>query len=102
MIRDLESDGQKLNTKQISDIAAAAQSTINRTLIKHILLACNKHKVNQVHIVGGVSANKDLRKNLAKELEKKSIQLIAPLKNIYCTDNAAMIGAAAYFSVTKM
>ena len=46
-------------------------------------------------IAGGVSANKYLRIEIGKVCEKYKAKLYIP-KMLYCTDNAAMIGAAAY------
>jgi N6-L-threonylcarbamoyladenine synthase len=49
-------------------------------------------------VAGGVSANSFLKKKLTEECEKNNIKLFMPeLK--YCTDNAAMIGACAYFEL---
>ena len=54
--------------------------------------------LKQLIVGGGVSANKGLRSALAKEI--KGVEVLIP-EFKYCTDNAAMIGAAAYFQVTK-
>ena len=58
-------------------------------------MAINEKKVHNLILAGGVSANKYLREEFAKLAEKENIKLsIPPIK--YCTDNAAMIGCAAY------
>ena len=54
-----------------------------------------KTKVKDLIIAGGVSANKHLRQETHKLAEKYQISLNIPDFK-YCTDNAAMIGAAAY------
>lgn len=102
LIRDLTSSDRDLTPEERADIAASAQRVINKALIKNILLATQKYEVKQVHVVGGVSANKELKSNLADALSKKDIPLLTPIKGIYSTDNAAMIGSAAYFAFTKV
>ncbi len=52
-----------------------------------------KIKILQISIVGGVAANQFIKKNLAKSLDKKNIDLLTPLKNM-TGDNAAMIAWA--------
>ncbi|MBU0766250.1 tRNA (adenosine(37)-N6)-threonylcarbamoyltransferase complex transferase subunit TsaD [Patescibacteria group bacterium] len=85
---------------QISDIAASYQNAICKHLVHRIDKAIKLHpEIKEVHLVGGVSANIHLR-TLTEEI-------ISPLplrvpKNIpYCTDNAAMIGAAAAFLIKE-
>ena len=48
-------------------------------------------------ISGGVAANTSLKEKLQKECDKLGVELFYPT-NIFCTDNAAMIGSAAYYN----
>ena len=48
-------------------------------------------------MAGGVAANKGLRERLTKECQDNNINLTIP-EIKYCTDNAAMIGAAGYYA----
>ena len=77
------------------DLASSFQTVAIDELIRKLSLALKKVNVNQVIIAGGVSANQYLRKKVAKLLENTNIKLLVP-SMIYCTDNGAMIGAAAY------
>ena len=58
-------------------------------------LAIKKYNVKNMIIAGGVSANKYLRQEIKKVTDKYGVDLSVP-SFVYCTDNAAMIGAAAY------
>ena len=77
------------------DLASSFQTVAIDELIRKLSLALKKVNVNQVIIAGGVSANQYSRKKVAKLLENTNIKLLVP-SMIYCTDNGAMIGAAAY------
>lgn len=77
------------------DLASSFQTVAIDELIRKLSLALKKVNVNQVIIAGGVSANQYLRKEVAKLLENTNIKLLVP-SMIYCSDNGAMIGAAAY------
>ena len=55
-------------------------------------------KVNTILVSGGVSANERLREKFKQISEKENIKVIFP-KLEYCTDNAAMIGCAAYYEL---
>lgn len=82
-----------------ADQAAAARETedaIVETLVAKTMVAATTHQPAAIALVGGVAANKQLRTKLADAAATMSLPLyIAPLP--YCTDNAAMIGAAATF-----
>ena len=51
-------------------------------------------------MAGGVSANSAIRKSLTEACEARGYELCIP-QMVYCTDNAAMIGAAAYYELLK-
>ncbi|HVW66800.1 MAG TPA: tRNA (adenosine(37)-N6)-threonylcarbamoyltransferase complex transferase subunit TsaD [Candidatus Peribacteraceae bacterium] len=82
---------------RINDVAASFQAAINLHLVERIKKALGKYPdVREVHIVGGVSANTELRK-LAQEVCGNGVTVRFPKTIRYCTDNAAMIASAAYF-----
>lgn len=82
-----------LNDTQRQDFAASFQRIAIETLVDKALLAYREFSPNSVVIAGGVAANQELRRQLAQALpipiEYAPMQL--------CTDNAAMIGALAYY-----
>lgn len=78
-----------------ADLACSFQTAAVDELKRKLDLALKNTNIKNVIIAGGVSANKYLRKELAMVCEKNNATLNLP-EFIYCTDNAAMIGAAAY------
>jgi N6-L-threonylcarbamoyladenine synthase len=86
----------------INNVCASFEQTVTEIFIKKIRRAISANpKVKAVHFVGGVSANNFLRKNLTKFLESQGRKLRVPSKLEYCTDNAAMIGSAAFWLYEK-
>ncbi len=83
-----------------ADVACSFQANAVNALIKNTIKAVNEYEVKTVTVGGGVGANGYLRENLKKECDKKGIKLVLPEK-IYCTDNAAMIGAEGYLQYLK-
>ncbi len=77
---------------RVSDVAASFQASVLDVLMHKIHKALNLYQVKQLVIVGGVAANKGLRKRLESI---HHIDVIVPPFD-YCTDNAIMIAAAAY------
>lgn len=97
LVRQLEQEGLTLdNATIVADIAAAFQRAIAEVLVHKTLDAAQHYGVRQVCICGGVSANAQLRTLAESECSRQGLPLyIPPL--FLCTDNAAMIGAAAYY-----
>ena len=85
--------GEEVNK---ADVAASFQKAIVDVLKTNVFLTCERRKVNKIAIAGGVASNSCLRETLIKEGEKRGIEILFPAP-ILCTDNAAMIGSAAYF-----
>ncbi len=74
-------------------VAKGFQDSVVEVLTEKTLRAAREYKVKQVIAAGGVSANKGLRTSLEQAFTKEGIPFyVPPLK--FCTDNAAMIGAA--------
>ena len=92
----INSKSDQFIKSNMNDLCASLQNTIVEILIDKIKKAYNKHDIPHFVICGGVSANSFLRHKL-KELEiSDNIYTYFP-KVSYSTDNAAMIGIAAYF-----
>ena len=88
--------------KFMKDVAASVQEAIVDTLVSKAIRAAAEFKVNTVILAGGVSANFELRQQMAETLKEKlpKVRLIEPPVK-YCTDNAAMIAAAGYFNAKR-
>ena len=85
--------GEEVNK---ADVAASFQKAIVDVLKTNVFLTCERKNVKKIAIAGGVASNSCLRETLIKEGEKRGIEILFPAP-ILCTDNAAMIGSAAYF-----
>lgn len=79
-----------------ADIAASFQKSVVDALLSRALLACEEYGMDKLAIAGGVASNSAIRSAFAENCEKKGIKFYHP-STIYCTDNAAMIGVAAYY-----
>lgn len=95
--RELKKDPQFIERHK-SDLCASVQHTIVATLMQKLEKAANDLKINEVGIAGGVSANSGLRASLKSYGDKNGWNTYVP-KFEYCTDNAAMIGMAAYYQL---
>ena len=95
------------NTKQRGEIinpenlAASFQASVIEVLVEKTMRAAGEFKVKQVILAGGVSANAGLRQALTEAIAKeKNLSLTIPPFE-FCTDNAAMIGAAGTIAYIK-
>ncbi len=87
----------KMTEKLKSDLAASFQMTVVKTMAIKLARVVEKFPhVKEVHLAGGVSANRKLRE-IIRDYIPGGIYLRYPQTIIYCTDNAAMIAGAAYF-----
>lgn len=111
-----------------ADLAASFQEAVVEVLAEKLIRAYRKYpEVSEIHLAGGVSANKRLREVIEKKVEKlnleiennaekmvgksvtsenvknsKTLKFRYPKNLQYCTDNAAMIAASAYFLYQKL
>lgn len=81
-----------------ADVAASFQKAVVDVLKDNVILTCKRRKINKIAIAGGVASNSTLREVLIKEAGKRGIDVLFP-DAVLCTDNAAMIGSAAYFNL---
>ena len=95
----IQKQKQPLSEHLRADIAASFQDTVARTIARKTVSALQSNpQVRSVCLVGGVAANQHLRVELEKAINNTRSDVrfcMAPLK--YCTDNAAMVGAAAVY-----
>jgi N6-L-threonylcarbamoyladenine synthase len=79
-----------------ADIAASFQKAVTDVLVENAMKAVKEYGMNKFAIAGGVASNSTLRSAMEEACKKNGIDFYHP-SPIYCTDNAAMIGAAAYY-----
>ena len=89
--------GEAIST---ADVAASFQRAVIDVLVEHSMDAVERYGYKKFAIAGGVASNSGLRKAFEEVCGKKDITFYHP-SPIYCTDNAAMIGAAAYYEFQK-
>lgn len=88
---------QRGNMIRKEDLACAYQKRVVDILTKKTMRAMKEYNVCNLIVAGGVAANKGLRASLTAACEKENYHLVFPEMK-YCTDNAAMIGAAGYYA----
>ncbi len=79
-----------------ADIAASFQKAVTDVLVSNAMHAVAEFRADKFAIAGGVASNSALRQTLRSACEKRGVKLYCP-SPVYCTDNAAMIGVAAYY-----
>ena len=79
-----------------ADIAASFQNAVIQVLIEHAMMAVEEFGLDKFAIAGGVASNGTLREGMRRACEEKGVRFYHP-SPILCTDNAAMIGTAAYY-----
>ena len=84
--------GEQVNR---ADLAASFQQTVVDSLVSRAILAAKEYGYDRIAIAGGVASNSALRAGMKEACEKEGIRFYYP-SPILCTDNAAMIGCAAY------
>jgi N6-L-threonylcarbamoyladenine synthase len=93
----LEMKKQKINH---ANIAASFQDAVVDVLVSRTIAAAGDYGIDKVAIAGGVAANSALREAMKANCESSGLKLYYP-SPVYCTDNAAMIGTAAYYEYLR-
>lgn len=81
----------------VNDLCASFEEAVTDVLVENVLKAVKELKVSKIAIAGGVSANSYLRNRMQKVGAMHNLKVYYP-ELILCTDNAAMIGSAAYYN----
>ncbi len=96
----LNQEKMKGNDIDVADVAASFQKTVVDTLTEKTIQASESFDVKTIMLAGGVSANSSLRKQFTQMASQENKTLLLP-DPAYCTDNAAMIGSAAYYKLLR-
>jgi len=94
LVHNAEQKGEEINK---ADVACSFQNAAVSQLVDTLKFVVDKKGIKTVAVAGGVSANEELRARM-DDLKQFGVNVYYP-KLSYCTDNAAMIGAAAYFLI---
>jgi N6-L-threonylcarbamoyladenine synthase len=88
---------QKGEEIRVEDVAASFQQAVIEVLVDKSIRLAKERKTDKIVLAGGVAANQGLRELLSKRGKEENIEIFYPSIKL-CTDNAAMIGSAAYFN----
>jgi len=100
VINVIHNEKQRGNEIRVKDMCNSFQERVVSVLVKKTIRAVKEYNVKNLVLAGGVAANSYLRNRLEEECKKNDINFRYPQIK-YCTDNAAMIGAAAYYAYQK-
>ena len=95
-------NGAKMKGEEVNraDIAASFQKAVVDVLVEHTMQAAADFGMKKIAIAGGVASNGALRAAMEKACTDRGYKFYRP-SPIFCTDNAAMIGVAAYYEYIK-
>ena len=96
-INSCEMKGEEINK---ADIAASFQEAVVDVLVSHTIEGAKQLGFKKIAMAGGVASNTVLREEMKEACERRGFMYYHP-SPILCTDNAAMIGAAAYYDYKK-
>ncbi len=93
LVHNEKQRGKNINTY---DLCTSFQDVVVDVLTKKTMRAVKEYNVKQLIVAGGVSANVFIRNKLKEMCDKEKVEFVVPDFK-YCTDNATMIAAAAYY-----
>ena len=93
LIHHAEQVGEELDT---DSLCAAFCATVSNTLVPRVVQALKETGRRKIAVAGGVAANSRIRRDILKAVEELGAQVFMPPLSL-CGDNAAMIGAQAYY-----
>lgn len=94
-VHNKQQKGEEINN---ADVARSFQELVTDELCEKAMRACKELGKDKIVVAGGVGANSMLREKLQKASEESHVRAYMPVLK-YCTDNAAMIGAIAYYYI---
>lgn len=100
VVNIVHNEKQRKKEIRVEDMCTSFQNRVVEVITKKTMRAVKEYNVKNLIIAGGVAANNGLRNRFAILCKQNKVNLSIP-KIKYCTDNAAMIGAAAYYAYKK-
>ncbi len=100
VVNTIHNEHQRGNEIRVPDMCTSFQNRVVTVLVKKTMRALKEYNAKNLILAGGVAANSYLRQELTKACLENVINFSYP-RISYCTDNAAMIGAAAYYAYKK-
>lgn len=97
LVHNMEQKGLEIPKE---DIAASFQKSVVRMLIEKAIKAAKDIGYNQIVLAGGVASNSRLRQEITRMCKQNNIELYYP-SPVLCTDNGAMIGSAAFYTLMQ-
>lgn len=97
LIHNAEQKGEQIN---VNDLSAAFQQTVCRILERKFIAAAREKGYKKIALAGGVAANSGLRAVLENAARENGMEFFVPPLSL-CGDNAAMIGAQAFYELQK-
>ena len=96
MLNYINSEKQAGRDIDTANVAASFQAAVLDVIVAKTMRAAVDMNKDKIVLAGGVASNSRLREMMKAECDKKGIKLYYP-SPVLCTDNAAMIGCAAYY-----
>lgn len=98
--RRIEVQGS-LSQEDKKEISYEFQNAVNEVLAYKLVQAWREKNTSTIMLAGWVSANNDLKNKIQNIIWNDKTSFIYPIKNLYCMDNAAMIGILAFYTFQK-
>lgn len=96
----INSEKQRGNEINVPDVAASFQHAVVSVLTENAMKTIKSRNLDKIAVAGGVASNSSLRESLLEKGKEENVKILFP-DMILCTDNAAMIGSAAYFQFVR-
>lgn len=101
LIESIKGDGDNLTLREMQDLSANFENVAHEGLLIKIRKIIRDFEVRTIMLGGGVSANVSLRKKLRSLSIKNDLLFVCPANLKLCTDNAGMIGVAAWVAILR-
>lgn len=102
IMEEAEKTGEDTSSGRfVADLCASFEKNISEILARNLLHFSERYKTKEIHLSGGISANKTVERTLKSRARRMKIQARCPVKLEYCTDNAAMIASRGYYLYKK-